>query len=59
MQPHPSNADLHDAEAVTTRLASSRPTDDQARAIIASPEAHRAFIATLCAGMIRAAGKRA
>ena len=59
MQYHPSNTDPADLATMTTRLASSRLTDDQARAIIASPEAHRAFIASLCAGMIRAAGKRA
>lgn len=40
------------------RMASARISDQQAREIIADPEAHRQFIASLCAGMYWAAGKR-
>lgn len=49
---------LADQADLLQRLANTRVTDHQARQIIASPEAHRAFIASLCAGMSRAAGKR-
>ena len=60
MQSHPSSGSGTgtDATGMMARLASARLTDEQARQIIASPEAHRAFIATLCAGMPHAAGKR-
>lgn len=47
-----------DQHRLLERMASARLSDDQARAIIASPEAHKAFIAGLCAGMYWAAGKR-
>lgn len=40
------------------RMASARISDEQARAILTSREAHRAFITGLCAGMSYAAGKR-
>ncbi|MBB5746692.1 hypothetical protein [Brevundimonas variabilis] len=58
MQQAPTSPLGADLSGLTARLASARLTDDQARQIIASPEAHRAFIASLCAGMSRAAGKR-
>lgn len=58
MKPDPSPVTA-DSPGVLKRLASARLTHQQAREIIASPEAHRAFIASLCAGMSRAAGKRA
>lgn len=47
-----------DQHRLMERMASARVSPEQAREIIASPEAHRAFIAELCAGMARAAGKR-
>lgn len=47
-----------DQHRLLERLASARLTNDQAREIIRSPEAHQAFIAELCAGMYWAAGKR-
>jgi len=53
-----SAASCPEPTSITARLASARLTDEQARQVIASPEAHRAFIAALCAGLPRAAGKR-
>lgn len=47
-----------DQHRLLERMASARLADDQAREIIASPKAHQAFIAELCAGMYWAAGKR-
>lgn len=47
-----------DHHRLMERLANQRITDDQAREIMRSAEAHRAFIAALCAGMPYAAGKR-
>lgn len=59
MNPDLSHANATDHPGMMARLASARPKHEQARQIIASPEAHRAFIASLCAGMPRAAGKQA
>ena len=47
-----------DQHRLMERMASARISDGQAREIIADPEAHRQFIASLCAGMHWAAGKR-
>lgn len=47
-----------DQHRLLERMASAQITDEQARRIIRSPEAHQAFIASLCAGMYWAAGKR-
>lgn len=55
-QPYPQRpADQH---RLMERMADAKVSDELARQIIASPEAHRAFIASLCAGMYWAAGKR-
>lgn len=40
------------------RMASTKVSDQQARAIMADPEEHRQVIAALCAGMQWAAGMR-
>lgn len=47
-----------DQHLLKKRMANAQISDQQAMEIIASPEAHRAFIAALCAGMYYAAGKR-
>lgn len=47
-----------DQHQLLERMASARVSEQQARDIIASPEAHRQFIASLCAGMYWAAGLR-
>ena len=40
-----------DQHRLMERLASARISDDQAREIIRSPEAHRAFLAEIAAGL--------
>lgn len=47
-----------DQHRLMERMASARISEHDARAIISDPEAHRQFIANLCAGMFWAAGKR-
>lgn len=47
-----------DQHRLMERMASARVSPEQAREIIRSLDAHKAFIAELCAGMYRAAGKR-
>ncbi|MDP3405699.1 MAG: hypothetical protein Q8S03_13465 [Brevundimonas sp.] len=47
-----------DQHRLMERMASARISEQEARTIIADPEAHRQFIANLCAGMVWAAGKR-
>ncbi len=47
-----------DQHRLMERMASARISEDRAREIITSKEAHRAFIAELCNGMAYAAVKR-
>lgn len=60
LMPSPPADQTHQADKTDLfkRLASDRVTHHSTGQIKASPEIHRAFIASLCAGMCQAAGKR-
>jgi hypothetical protein len=47
-----------DHHRLLERMANAKISDAEAREILSSEEAHRQFIAALCAGMQFAAGKR-
>lgn len=57
-EPLPFPSRSSDQHRLMERMASAKVSEHRAREIIASPEAHRQFIAELCAGMSWAAGKR-